>query len=1095
MPSDVLTAARHLSPRNRAEWSVFALTLGLLGLLLALVLLQDRASLHEVTRDRLAIQARTLHESIAFQLRAINNLLLNSAEEWERLEGRPDRNALMLTRLKADAHLMPGVRTLGIVDAKGIMQITSLEKLTGRDSSQREYYLHPRETHDPARLYISKPFKSAVDDIWLVSLSRLLLDHEGRFAGVVMASLEPAFFQAQLASANFAPDMWAALAHGSGIQFVMASEREGMAGMAGMDLARPGSLFTRHRDSGRSHSVLDGTVYATGERRILALQTINPPELRMDHPLVIAVGRLTEQVEAPWFRELWLSTSLYGLLLLSGAGWLALLQRRRRAQEAESTRLAAQLDAERVRLLGIVEGTGAATWEWNVQTGAAVFNERWAQMLGYTLAELAPISIDTWTRLTHPDDLDASNTLLQKHFSGESELYQCEARMRHRDGHWVWVLDRGRVITRTADGAPILMYGTHQDITERKHMELELVAREATFRALFENMPDAVVLIDPHTGQPERFNSLACAQLGYSPEEFARLHVADFEAREQPEEIHARMHTLLVGQVLDFETEHRRRDGTSLPIRVLVRKLDIEGRELLLAVFHDLSAIRAAEQAARESLERLRKLAANLPGVLYQYQRWPGGRACFPYASERLEDIYAVTPDEVREDASPFFAVIHPDDLPRVAATIDQSAAELAPWQIAYRVLHPQRGLIWVEGHAMPEPQTDGSLLWHGHIFDISERQRIEAALAESERRFRQFADNVEFVFWIRTAKQMLYINPAFERIWGHKVEELYARPDLFLETTHPDDQDRVRAAVRRSRSEGGFDEKYRILRPDGEIRWIHARNYLVPSADGEPPRYAGVATDITAQIGAEQARQSLTEDLARSNAELEQFAYVASHDLRQPLRMINSYSQLLERRLADRLDDETHQMLGFLSDGAQRMDQMLLSLLEYSRVGRKGAPMAPLDARAALDEALHFLSPQIAETGARIDIQGDWPRVNASRDEFTRLFQNLIGNALKYRVPNIPPHIEIAVEACPEGWCFRITDNGIGIDPEQIDRLFKVFQRLQTRQKYEGYGIGLAICRKIVERHGGHIHAESAGEGQGSCFRFTLPKMPEDVA
>ena len=253
------------------------------------------------------------------------------------------------------------------------------------------------------------------------------------------------------------------------------------------------------------------------------------------------------------------------------------------------------------------------------------------------------------------------------------------------------------------------------------------------------------------------------------------------------------------------------------------------------------------------------------------------------------------------------------------------------------------------------------------------------------------------------------------------------------------------------------------------------------------------VAMDLErGRAQAEEALQQKSDELFRSNAELEQFAYVVSHDLRQPLRMINSYMNLLERALGDKLDDETREMMGFAAGGARRMDQMLVSLLEYSRVGRKGEPMAPLASREAVAEALDFLAPEIEETGAKVRVFGEWPEIVASRDEFTRLWQNLIGNALKYRAPDRVPQVEVMVAPEDGGWRFCVADNGIGIDPQQFDRLFKVFQRLHTRDQYEGTGIGLAVARKIVERHGGRIWVESEGAGQGCRFIFILPNAEE---
>jgi light-regulated signal transduction histidine kinase (bacteriophytochrome) len=204
---------------------------------------------------------------------------------------------------------------------------------------------------------------------------------------------------------------------------------------------------------------------------------------------------------------------------------------------------------------------------------------------------------------------------------------------------------------------------------------------------------------------------------------------------------------------------------------------------------------------------------------------------------------------------------------------------------------------------------------------------------------------------------------------------------------------------------------------------------------------------------------------------------------------MIASYQQLLEKALHDKLDDDTREYLHFASDGAKRLDQMLVALLDYSRVGRKTEPLGWIASRAALDEALLFLKPALDEAGAQVRITGDWPRLYASHDELVRLFQNLIGNAVKYRAAGRAPVVDVIGDSGVDGnWTVRIGDNGIGIDPAQIPRLFQVFQRLQSHARYEGAGVGLALCRKIVEHHGGRIHAESAGDGQGSTFVFELP-------
>ena len=239
--------------------------------------------------------------------------------------------------------------------------------------------------------------------------------------------------------------------------------------------------------------------------------------------------------------------------------------------------------------------------------------------------------------------------------------------------------------------------------------------------------------------------------------------------------------------------------------------------------------------------------------------------------------------------------------------------------------------------------------------------------------------------------------------------------------------------------------------------------------------------------------------ELKRSNADLEQFAYAASHDMRQPLRMITSYLQLLAAELGPLLNDVTRQNFYFATEGALRLDQMMTALLDYSRIGHEKDDRVALDSRAVLDEALRILRPAITEAGADVRIEGDWgcaPRIVANRDEILRLFQNLIDNALKYRLEGRKPEVVVSasVTAHTKGgeWRFAVRDNGVGLLPGQEERLFKVFERLQPRAKFPGTGIGLALCRKIVEHHGGRLWAESAGENQGCSFIFTLPAAEE---
>jgi PAS domain S-box-containing protein len=337
-------------------------------------------------------------------------------------------------------------------------------------------------------------------------------------------------------------------------------------------------------------------------------------------------------------------------------------------------------------------------------------------------------------------------------------------------------------------------------------------------------------------------------------------------------------------------------------------------------------------------------------------------------------------------------------------------------------------------------------------------------------------------VFW--KARDLSYLggNRHFLKDSGlASQEELIGKTDEQLSWGSAAEQYRAddRQVMASGQAKTGYEES--IVRADGEIGWLHTSKLPLKNPDGSIFGVLGVYEDVT-------ERKRVEAELKRSNAELEQFAYAVSHDMRQPLRMISSYLQLIEKSLHGQLDVDTRQYLDFAMDGAKRMDAMILALLDFSRVGRKTEPLNWLETRTALEEALAFLEPERIAAAGHIEITGDWPRLMASRDEMVRLFQNLLGNALKYHKAGQAPMVGVHGKLQSKVWRCEVRDLGVGIDPTQAGRLFQVFSRLQPQSRFEGTGVGLALCRKIVEHHAGRIGLESAGEDKGSSFWFELP-------
>jgi len=380
--------------------------------------------------------------------------------------------------------------------------------------------------------------------------------------------------------------------------------------------------------------------------------------------------------------------------------------------------------------------------------------------------------------------------------------------------------------------------------------------------------------------------------------------------------------------------------------------------------------------------------------------------------------------------------------------------------------------------------------------------RRIEGQteeLKESEGRLRAVIDNAaDGIITIDDRSAIQSFNAAAENIFGYRAEEVTGKNvNLLMPEPHRSEHDGYIANYLRTGEAHviGFGREAQGVRKDGTTFLLDLAVSEV--RHGQERRFIGLLRDITERKEAEDALKRTARELARSNAELEQFAYVASHDLQEPLRMVASYTQLLARRYQGKLDAEADEFIAFAVDGANRMQGLINDLLAYSRVETRGRPPQPCDANAAVQRALTHLHMAVQETGAVVTVQ-PLPTVAADETQLLQLFQNLIGNAIKFRGDQTP-HIQVsaqpaegpAAEDKPDGgWVFSVQDNGIGIDPAYLGRIFGIFQRLHTRAKYPGSGIGLAICKRIVERHGGRIWIESQ-PGAGSTFHFTLPAAP----
>jgi len=387
--------------------------------------------------------------------------------------------------------------------------------------------------------------------------------------------------------------------------------------------------------------------------------------------------------------------------------------------------------------------------------------------------------------------------------------------------------------------------------------------------------------------------------------------------------------------------------------------------------------------------------------------------------------------------------------------------------------------LAWVICNGKYDPAT-------GSNDDSGEKHKAGEELRELHSFLNSIVENIPDMIFVKDAEELRFVrfNKAGEELLGYKREDLIGKSDRDF---FPAEEVDFFMAKDRAVLEGKklLDIPEESIHTKNGVAILHTKKIPLLDPSGKPQYLLGISEDITERKKAENALARTTEELCRSNSELEQFAYVVSHDLQEPLRMVSGYTQLLQKRYDDKLDDAAREFIHYAVDGAQRMHALINDLLVYSKVGTHGRPFEKVACEEALQKALLNLKVAIEESN-NVITHDPLPVLIADPVQITQLLQNLVGNAIKFRGEK-PCRIHLSAEPREDEWLFSIQDNGIGIDPQYHERIFQIFQRLHTREKYPGTGIGLALCKRIVERHGGRIWPETGTDG-GTVFYFTIP-------
>lgn len=786
------------------------------------------------------------------------------------------------------------------------------------------------------------------------------------------------------------------------------------------------------------------------------------------------------------------------------------------------------------RLKMALGGARLGLWEWNVQTRETVFNERWAEIIGYSLQELEPVSIETWMKYCNPDDLKESEDLLNRHFSGELEYYDFECRMRHKNGEWVWVHDRGQIIERDDSGRPLKMAGVHIDINDRKKAEAKVVESEERYRTLFQYAPIGIIQFDGNGV------ILDCNDEIVRIMDSSRAKLMGFDMLKgikDPDAVKS-ISSAIDGLGGYYEGEYKAvTSGKITPIRaIFIGVLDGDGVFVTgIGLIEDFSERKNVEKSLKESEARLELFfRQSLDGFFFMMLdepvEWNDDTdkekvLDYVFAHQRItkvndailaqylateNDFMGITPAELFSHDIPYGRKVWKAFFDKGVLHVDTDERRMDGSQ------------MWVEGDYICLYDSEGRITGHfGIQRDITERKRLEEDLKKSEaefrlynRRFNLAAEAAGFGVW-----ELDLVNGQLE--WDERMFSIYGiSPSDFKgiykswrESVHPDDLDSVEKCIALSIKNGSrLDIEFRILWPGGEIRHIKGCGQIVRDSQGITVKMTGLNYDITEIKRSEERLIQINNDLEqaidranRMAAEAEaasiaksDFLANMSHEIRTPMNGVIGMTRLL---LDTGLDDEQKKYANIALMSATSLLGVINDILDFSKIesGKLELECIDFDLRSMLDDFAAMMAVKAHEKGLELICSSgiDIPRcINGDPGRLRQILVNLVGNAIKFtdkgEILIVAEHFKDTDDSVVIR--FTVRDSGIGIPEDKQGVIFNSFTQVDTSttRKYGGTGLGLAISKKLAELMHGEIGVNSSGFS-GSEFWFTARFMKRD--
>jgi PAS domain S-box-containing protein len=796
------------------------------------------------------------------------------------------------------------------------------------------------------------------------------------------------------------------------------------------------------------------------------------------------------------------------------------------------------LKNEKRRLAVILIGTGAGTWEWNIQTGATIFNEQWANIIGYTIEELTPVSIHTWEKYTHPDDLKHSEEILEKHFKGEQDYYECEARMKHKNGDWIWVLDRGRINEWDVDGKPLVMSGTHLDITEKKIAENTLYESEEKYRNLVENSPDGVVIYIED--KIAFINEEGVRMLGAkNKDEIIGKPILQFIHPNSVEDVVKRMKEIVTDNYVSKSVEEKfmRLDGTAFDVeikgiptlykhkkgvQIIVHDITERKKSSLLlnkinrvyALISQINNLIILTHNQEELFQEICNIAVNFGkfriswiGLLNENHKiitaaFAGHKEGY-FKEKNLTTILDVprgrgpTGIALREGRTIICNDIANDPMMKLwrkdALERGYSSVISIPIIVRNKIIGAFN--LYSEERNFFSSEEEISLL-EKIILNISfalEKIQVEEERKKTEEKIRQLSQAVEqspvTIVITNTLGEIEYVNPKFVETTGYTLEEVMSKNTRFLKTGHTTQREYKglwQTIVGGKEWHGEFYNK----KKDGSFFWESASISPIKNAEGKITHFIALKEDIT-------NRKNVEKELVKSKEHAEEsdrlklvFLANMSHEIRTPMNGILGFTELLKAPHIS--DEEQQEYIRIIEKSGKRMLNIINDIISISKI--ESGQIEVSDTETNINEQLEyihtFFKPEAKLKGIDLTFLKLLPSENnyikTDREKLYAILTNLVKNALKFTNEG---SIEIGCEKKGGYLEFFVKDTGLGIPKSQEKIIFERFRQANESisRTHEGSGLGLAISKAYVEILDGRIWVESE-EGKGSTFYFTIP-------